>query len=232
MDTYYLFLDELKANEIYTHFCLGGCIIEDIKYRKEVIPFVENLKERVFNNRTKILHEVDIGENNEAFWSEFKKVFTDFNIKTLCVGIDVNKFRNTYKQTASSHNSEYYVALQIIIENFVHFLDENNGIGSVYIESRGLKEDFRLKEQYDRIYREGTLFIPHETFEKRIFSISFPMKADNNIGIQLADFIPNPIAREFSGIPQKKFSLFDAIKSCAYDGNNSLVQRFGIKKVL
>lgn len=232
MKTYYLFLDELKANEIYSHFCLGGCIIEDITYRREIIPYIEDVKQSVFKNKTKILHEVEINENNENFWNSFKKVFTDYGIRTLCVGIDVKQFKDTYKETSKLQNSEYYVALQIIIENFVHFLEENDGIGSVYIESRGLKEDFRLQEQYDRIYREGTLFIPHEIFKKRLFSISFPMKADNNIGIQIADFIPNPIARQFGGIAQKKYSLYDVIKDCAYDGNHNLIQRFGIKKVL
>jgi len=58
------------------------------------------------------------------------------------------------------------------------------------------------------------------------------MKDDNNIGLQIADFIPNPVSREFSGIKQKSTNLFTEIKNAAYDGNESLSDRFGFKKVL
>lgn len=32
MANYFLFLDELKPNNIYKHFCLGGIFVEDTYY--------------------------------------------------------------------------------------------------------------------------------------------------------------------------------------------------------
>ena len=36
MANYFLFLDELKPNNIYKHFCLGGIFVEEEYYRKEM----------------------------------------------------------------------------------------------------------------------------------------------------------------------------------------------------
>lgn len=245
MATYYLFLDEIKANNQYKHFCLGGCIIEDLTYKKEIIPYINGLKQRIFGNSTIILHENQISQKkddgytilkneslNKDFWDGMKYLFDNFKFNTVCVGVDCSKFCKVYKKKSDITNSEYYIALQIILENYVHFLESNNSKGSVYIESRGLESDIQLQEQYDLIKKQGTLFIQKEIFQNRLKTISFPMKIDNNIGIQIADFIPNPIARNYDDIAQKQFSLFDSICKKAYDGNNSLSERFGIKKVL
>ena len=129
-------------------------------------------------------------------------------------------------------NDEYFIALQIILENFVHFLNNTNSMGAVYIESRGLVEDQLLEDHYNTIKTNGTLFIDKSEFKKRLKTISFPMKADNNIGIQIADFVPNPIARHLSNLEQRKYNLFSEINTRLYDGNVNLVNRFGLKKVL
>ena len=39
-------------------------------------------------------------------------------------------------------------------------------------------------------------------------NISFPLKSDNIIGLQLADFIPNVLARKALGKAQKNFSIY------------------------
>lgn len=207
MSEYYLFLDELRANRIYPHFCLGGCFIEDSLYRKEIVPYVNKLKNEVFGDTSVVLHEGEIAgcrgyykvfkdrNKNKLFWDGMKDLLLNYDIRTLCVGVDVDKFKTTYPSKGRIESSEYYVALQIILENFVHFLNSNDGIGSVYIESRGIVPDYLLQEQYNLIRQNGTLFVPKEVFQKRLKTISFPMKIDNSIGLQIADFIPNPIAR-------------------------------------
>lgn len=249
MSTYYLFLDELKANDVYNHFCLGGCIVEDAYYRNTIIPYVNSIKQSVFGNTTVILHESQIRQKRadsvsqfdysslknstkEAeFWSKMKTLFSNHNIRTMCVGIDYNKYKSVYTKSQQK-NSEYFIALQIILENFVHFLQENNGKGAVYIESRGIDDDQTLEDQYNTIKNNGTLFIEHHNFNQLLKTISFPMKADNNIGVQIADFIPNPIARHFDNKGQRPHNLYAEIKSKSYDGNKSLIDRFGLKKVL
>lgn len=245
MSIYYLFLDELKQNKYYNHFCLGGCIIEDETYRKEVIPFVNKLKNDVFGNTTVILHENEVSGKNKEFkilknkdknnmlWNGLKDLFNKNWMLTMCVAIDYPSYQNIYKKKSQIKNSEYYVAMQIILENYIHFLEENNGHGAVYIESRGVYDDQRLENHYNLVKSNGTLYFDKEVFQERLKTISFPMKEDNSIGIQIADFIPNPVARYLKiGGEQKILNLFSEISNSLYDGNLSLVNRFGIKKVL
>ena len=244
MANYFLFLDELKPNETYKHFCLGGIFVEETHYRSEICNYVKNLKYNIFNTHNVVLHEnelksykgkfkVLIDRNaEERFWNGMHDLFNNYDFKTLCVCVDYNKFINSYPTKGSIQNSEYYVALQIILENFVHFLNSVDGKGCVYLESRGLDADYELQQQYELVKQQGTLFIPGKVFQDRLKAISFPLKIDNSIGLQIADFIPNPIARNLSGIEQKKFTLYDEIIKKSYDGNNDMQRRFGIKKVL
>ena len=44
MANYFLFLDELKPNENYKFFCMGGCFIEEDHYRKKVVSRMKQLK--------------------------------------------------------------------------------------------------------------------------------------------------------------------------------------------
>ena len=244
MANYYLFLDELKPNSLYKHFCIGGIFVEEEYYRKEICNYVKNLKFSIFQTHNIILHESELKSNKgkfkvlkdknleQKFWNGMHKLFDEYNFKTMCVSVDYDKFISAYPTKGAIQNSEYYVALQIILENFVHFLNSVDGKGCVYLESRGLDADYELQLQYELIKKQGTLFIPGNVFQDRLKAISFPLKIDNSIGLQMADFIPNSIARELSGVEQKEYTLHDVILKKSYDGNNDMQQRFGIKKVL
>ena len=37
MANYFLFLDELKSNKEYKHFCIGGCFVEESLYRNKIV---------------------------------------------------------------------------------------------------------------------------------------------------------------------------------------------------
>lgn len=244
MANYFLFLDELKPNNIYKHFCLGGIFVEDTYYREEICNYVKNFKYNIFHTHNIVLHESELKSYKgkfsvlkdkkieEKFWNGMHKLFDNYDFKTLCVCVDYNKFVSSYPTKGAIQNSEYYVALQIILENFVHFLNSVDGKGCVYLESRGLDADYELQKQYELVKQQGTLFIPGKVFQDRLKAISFPLKIDNSIGLQIADFIPNSIARELAKLNQKKYTLHDAIIKKSYDGNNDMQARFGIKKVL
>lgn len=244
MANYFLFLDELKANNVYKHFCLGGIFVEEEHYRKKICEYLKNFKYNIFHTHNIILHENELKSNkgkykllkdenlNKKFWEGLHKLFDIYDFKTMCVCVDSDEFSTNYPTKSSILYSEYYVALQIILENFVHFLNSVNGVGCVYIESRGLEADYDLQIQYELIKKQGTLFIPSDVFQKRLKAISFPLKIDNSIGLQIADFIPNSIARKLSGKEQKEYTLYFDIINKSYDGNHNLHERFGIKKVL
>ncbi len=245
MANYFLFLDELKANDVYKHFCIGGCFIEENHYRNEVVKKVNTLKSQIFGNTSVILHETDIRarkgtafkkfkdneEKEKEFWTQLGDIYKTCDIHTLCAGVHMENLKKYYP-SKNEKDSQYFIALQIILENFVHFLIENNGTGCVYFESRDIQSDFELCEHYRMIVENGTLFLSPTLMKKHLRCISFPLKLDNNIGLQLADFVPNPVVRHFQEEEQRELNLFTEIKEKAYSGNIDRDDRFGLKKVL
>lgn len=244
MANYFLFLDELKSNNEYNHFCVGGCFIEEEYYRRVIVKKVNQLKNNVFGNTAIILHESEIRvhknkfkrfekdvEKEKIFWDGMKEIFSDENLHTICAGVHTNNLKRYYP-SKTEKDSEYYIALQIILENFVHFLIENDGVGSIYFESRDINSDYELYNHYNIIREIGTLFLDSDLMKKHLRCMSFPLKIDNNIGLQLADFIPNPVARHFQNIEQRDMNIFEEIKNRAYNGNINRNDRFGFKKIL
>ena len=65
-------------------------------------------------------------------------------------------------------------------------------------ESRGGKEDTRLKAAYERLWKQGTDFVSPDQFQRALTSKQLKMKtkANNIAGLQLADLIAHPSRNE------------------------------------
>ncbi|NMB32737.1 MAG: DUF3800 domain-containing protein [Clostridium sp.] len=241
MKNYYLFLDELHPSNVFKYFCLAGCIIEEEVYDKEIIPYINMIKDEVFGDREVILHEIEIRraekapyslmrqkKKREKFWALMKELFATPDLfATMGVAIDCADYHKLYN--SDYKRDEYFIGLQVIMENFMHFLENKNGIGSILIEARNPKENRRLQNHYHTLKATGTLFYDKNAIQERLATISFPFKSDNNAGIQVADFIPNPLARHTSGKKQKNYTLHHHIMNKLYDGGLGRADRFGLK---
>jgi len=241
MKKYFLFLDESKPNGTnIKHLCLGGVIIEEEIYKKTIIKDINAIKNSVFGNTEVILHESEIRdaednylemrkpEKRNLFWNELNRVFTNGNITTIGAAINIKKYRSLYE--ADYLNDEYFIVLQIVLENFIHFLQKNNAVGSVFIESRNHKEDIDIRNIYYKIMLHGTLYLNANSFQDKLLNnLNFVIKEDNNIGVQLADFVPGTLNRKCNDLNPKKPSIFTAIESNLYNGNCDSAERFGFK---
>lgn len=237
---YYLFLDESKpnGNNIH-HLCLAGVIIKKEIYESEVVPEVRLLKQQVFGNTDIILHESEIRSGKgqylimrrkakrEEFWNGMEKLFQNHAVTTLGASIHISDFKSYYND--SELNDEYFIVLQIVLENFVHFLRSQDAKGQVYIESTNTTDDLKLRNTYHKIVANGTLYYSPNAFQDRMLNINFLIKADNNIGLQLADFVPGTLNRSCNGLSTKKPTIYPLIESALYDGGHDLKQRFGFK---
>ena len=229
---YFLFLDELKSNNIYSNFCMGGIFVEEVHYRKNVVPRMNQHKNNILGNTGKILHENELSdllskykekqkkEKAKKIYDAIRDLIINYDIHTVCVGITKTNLFSHYPNSSNTYNKYrlYNVALQIIMENYTHFLEENDSYGCVFYESRNIQADYDLQKQYELIKEHGTLYLSSEIMKKRLYGISFPLKIDNNVGLQIADFILNPMARKFDGMEQRENSLHNAIITQAYDG--------------
>jgi hypothetical protein len=240
MSNYYLFLDESKIFGNLKYFVLAGYIINSDEYNNRLIPMVNSLKNGIYGNSDIILHESEIRAHDKSpydilkdqslrneFWNQLSKIFSDIEFSTIGVGVDIQKLSTIY---SNNHlNNEYSIALQVIIENFVHFLELNDGYGSTYIESTNNTDDKKLTNVYYNMIATGSLFINKYCYQKRLATINFLMKSDNNIGLQIADFIPSALNRKYSGCKNKNPSLTDMIVTKLYAGGCNKPDNFGFK---
>ncbi|MFJ7680433.1 DUF3800 domain-containing protein [Peribacillus sp. NPDC097198] len=237
---YYLFLDESKPNgSNIHHLCLAGVIIKKEAYESEIVPQVRSLKQQVFGNTDIILHEWEIRagkdpykvirqkEKRDEFWQGMDNIFRNYDLTTLGASIHISDFKSYYND--SELNDEYYIVLQIVLENFVHFLRSKDAKGQVYIEGINTTDDTKLRNTYHKIVANGTLYYSPNAFQDRLLNINFLIKADNNIGLQLADFVPGTLNRSCNGLQPKKPTIYPLIDAALYDGGHSLKQRFGFK---
>jgi hypothetical protein len=255
---YNLYLDEsLTHNGNYNDkvFVIAGIIVEE-SYAKINLPNdLNQVKKNIWgshypsNYQNLILHEKEIKEvfnkrikvtkakphfqmfkikhNMTILYGELEKIIRSGNITTLGVGVKLDEIGRNYD--GDILNNQYYIALQIIIENFVHFLIKNNAVGRVIYEYNGEVKGLRMK--YSTIKTVGTLFIKPEVIQERLLDIEFIEKKENNAGLQIADFIPNTIAQKIANKKLLKFNIYKTIKKYSYDGGVKNKDKFGIKVV-
>lgn len=232
MDEFYLYLDECLPQGDLLYFSLCGCIIKKEDYLSLCVE-INKLKVKIFETTSIIFHEIDLRkcsnglygilqnkEKRETFWHEMHRIIkaSNFSVIGACVKGDIEKVIYRSKHT----NPNYFVALQVILENFTYFLEQNSGIGAVYIESVNPKQDTLQHKQFNVIKNNGTLFLKRNAYGKYLTTANFVPKADNNIGLQIADLIPNAMNRHYSGMKQKTPSLFELFDSKIYDGSQDL----------
>lgn len=238
---YLLFLDESKPTSITSTFCLAGFIIDKEEFEADFCPKIEALKNNYFGSSDIIFHlfnmkkrqgEFSFLRDNEIrrkFWSDTKQIVSDANITVLGSCIDTRQYRTMYSD--GNLNDEYAITMQIIVENFVHFLIENEGKGTIFVESRQDAENFTLLNHYYEVISKGTLFFNRTALQKYLTVMHFPLKSENNFGLQIADFIPGSLSRQCTG--REDFEGLAALFSTKlYDGGQNLAQRYGFKNLL
>lgn len=238
---YYLFLDETKPNAHGSYFALGGYAIKREDYENILKPQLQKIKSDLMPQPELPLHLYDMRKNIKGFeflvdakirkslFDRIKNLVQSLDISVFVASIDTENYKNMY---CGQTNDIYDIALQTILENFVHFLLVNKGVGSFFIESRNQAENKFLQICYYRLLTGGTLFINSDTIMKNLSILSFPLKSDNNLGVQLADFIPVSFVRKLIGSKDYcgLYKLFESKLYRGYGGN--MEERFGFKKLL
>ncbi len=260
MKTYNLYLDESSTHtdNKQVHFAIAGIIVEENYHNDILIPRLNNLKKNIWkqnfpNFSELILHEKDItfalkNKNRKQLntlpkeyhqftsiiearkvYIELEKIIRDKNILVMGACIVEDELYKHYSKDILT--DKYRIILQVIFENFCHFLKENNAVGNIFYEEIGEAENKKMSMRLHQIKALGTMYIHPYAMQNLIKNISFPNKKDNIAGLQIADFIPNNIVRFVAKKPKKDLNLYNAINSAKYNGG-SLVNKpdkFGIK---
>lgn len=224
-----LFLDEsgdhslTKIDSQFPVFCLAGCIFDEANYQKNSNSEIDAFKIRYFGDSNVILHSRDIrkcklpfnillNENiKQNFYRDLNILMNQLSYTIIASVILKQKLKDKYNDPSNP----YMISLQFIMERFLYFLEENNDIGYISVESRDPKSNTDLLNSFTETINNGSsanfLHIKAERFQKKIQKMIFVTKQQNENGHQVADLIAYPISRFAMDNEKQNFS-FEIIK--------------------
>jgi len=217
MSLYRIYIDE-TGNHDLTHaddpnqrfLALTGVIWESGYIAGTLQPEMEEIKRQFFQHdpdEPVIFHRKEMVNRRPPFQVlQDTKVEKRFN-QTLLAALDRWEYQViTVVLDKKAHRDQYSVwryhpyhyCMAVMLERFVLFLHYANHHGDVMVESRGGKEDEKLKDSYRRLYANGTDPIPAERWQERMTSreLKVKPKSADIAGLQLADLIAHPSRRE------------------------------------
>lgn len=205
-----LYIDEVGNSDLnasrnpnHRYLSLTGIIIQ-LEYVNEVLfRELEDLKQRYFGSHPDepiVLHRKELVNKKppfealndpaieQAFNAELLARLTQWEYTIITVVIDKLQHEEQYQVW---RYDPYHYCLKILIERYVQWLDRHNASGDVLAESRGGREDMRLKKSFERVYVEGSEWVSPELFSARLTSrqLKVKPKANNIAGLQIADIL-------------------------------------------
>ena len=156
-------------------------------------PVIFHRKEMV--NRRPPFHVLRDAKTEKRFNQSLLDGLERWQYQVITVVLDKKAHRDQY---AVWRYHPYHYCMAVMLERFVLFLHYSHHRGDVMVESRGGKEDEKLKDSYRRLYQDGTDNIPVERWQERLTSheLKVKPKSADIAGLQLADLLAHPSRRE------------------------------------
>jgi len=210
---YRLYIDEVGNPDLnssddvrHRYLSLTGVIIELEYVRSTFSPKLEAIKRSYFDSHPDepvILHRKELVNKKPPFTSlrdietekrfnrDILKMIRETEYEVLTVVID--KLRHKQRYTVWRYDP-YHYCMAILLERYVLWLERKGQIGDVMAESRGGKEDRRLKGSFQKVYEDGTDYIFADQIQSRLTSkqLKVKPKSINVAGLQLADLVAHP----------------------------------------
>lgn len=212
-----IYVDEVGNSDLgssddpnHRYLSLTGVIVDLTHIEQVIHPEMELLKARFFRHHPDepvILHRKEMINakgpfdvlRNEDTRQQFDEALLthlrSWSYVVVSVCLDKKRHKETY--TVWRHDP-YHYCLEVLLERFVFFLERAKAEGDVMAESRGGRNDLRLKDSFMRLWEKGTDYISPDRFQKVLTSRQLKVKSKiNNIaGLQLADLVAHPSRNE------------------------------------
>ncbi|MFH1741122.1 MAG: DUF3800 domain-containing protein [bacterium] len=214
---YRIYIDEIgnpdlesSDNPNHRFLSLTGVIL-DLEYVQSTLhPQMEALKREYFRSHPDepiILHRKELmnakppferlsdPEVRSRFDEELIALLKSWHYTVITVCLDKKRHKETYQ---TWRYDPYHYCLIVLLERFVLFLTRKQRKGDAMAESRGGKEDRRLKDSFLRLWQRGTEYIAAESFQQVLTSkqLKVKTKANNIAGLQLTDILAHPSRSE------------------------------------
>lgn len=207
LSDYVIYVDEsgdhslTSVDPAFPLFVLGMCIFPKKQYAEEFVPAVLRFKHEWFGHEAVVLHAHEIRkaagefrflfkpEVRQRFLAGISRLMEAAPFTLIAAVIDKLRLSKSYQRP----DNPYSLALGFCLERAFLFLNDRgqgNRLTPVIVEARGRKEDFELEAVFRRIC-DGA----NATGRRLPFDIRFADKKANLPGLQIADFVCQPIAR-------------------------------------
>jgi len=209
-----VYLDETGTHDLekidptFPVFGVVMLLCDETHYGQVIEPEARSLKREYFNDENVVFHSYKIRKQigpfvvleNRAlrnkFMADLTRFMTECQYRILAAVIHKEKHKAKY----SNPFSPYDLAFVFTMERLVYFLEAPIFSGdasqqkevTIIAESRGA-QDKELIETFNSLVKSGSDRVSAERFKP--FQLRFKRKAENVIGMQLADLAAYPIAR-------------------------------------
>ncbi len=205
---YRLYVDEVGNSDLessdnpnHRFLSLTGIILDLTHVQHVVHPQMEAFKTKYFQSHPDdpvIFHRKEMinakppfeclrdPNIKDQFNEELLRYMKSWDYTVLTVCLDKKNHKETY---TTWRYDPYHYCLAVLLERYFFFLNRLGSVGDVMAESRGGKEDRRLKTSFHRLWEKGTEYRTPEEFQKVLTSCHLKVKSkSNNVsGLQLAD---------------------------------------------
>ena len=210
---YRLYIDEIGNSDLGSsqnpnqrYLSLTGVIV-DLNYVNNCLfPEMEELKRKYFGshpdepivfhrkelvNRVSPFAELRNAKIEKAFNGELLSSLESWQYSVVTVVLDKLQHMEQYQVW---RYDPYHYCLKMLVERYVRWLQRCNAVGDVMAESRGGREDLRLKKSFERVHVEGSEWVTPEVIQGHLTSSQLKVKpkANNIAGLQLADLLAHP----------------------------------------
>lgn len=211
-----MYVDEVGNSDLgasndpnHRYLSLTGVIFSLEYVDRVVFPTVEDMKRRYFGSHPDdpvIFHRKELVNRKPPFAAlthptieqSFNQELLGLleNLEYVAITAVIDKLEHQRRYSVWRFDP-YHYCLTVLVERYVRWLARCDGQGDVMAESRGGKEDRRLKDSFERVYEKGSDYVPPDQFSTRLTSRQLKVKAkSNNIaGLQIADLIAHPSFR-------------------------------------
>jgi len=205
-----LFLDESGDHNLtvidskHPIFVLGGVVVDKKYAEGEMTNCLNSFKKNLFGTDKITLHTADFSRQKngfermkerefcEKFYRELNQLISDLDITILACAIKKEQHMARYGLDAID---PYHLSLRILVERFCFELNENSTTGQIVAEGRDATLDRQLDLAYLDLKVSGTRFIKASEIANKIDYLAIKKKEDALAGLEIADAIVTPIAR-------------------------------------
>lgn len=213
-----LFLDESGDHNLiaidpqHPIFVLGGVIVERKYALDEMTDKVNSFKKSLFGTTNIILHTADFTRQKngfermkekdfcERFYTKLNRLISELDITIVACAIKKKQHMDKYGLDAID---PYHLSLNILIERFCFDIGRSLPKAKIIAEARDTTLNNQLKLAWLNVKISGTRYLQAVDINNRIEGLILKTKQDRISGLEIADAIVTPIARQVLQRPSR-----------------------------